>query len=159
MRVVSPALTSPPANWHTDAGICCVSAQGSAVCLLFLQSVSCLRGSNSTSFAKHSSGQCRALEGQPSQKRAELLRLLDGMGTGSPDYKASLVWGASRWLLKDTVSTPAKFLAPEKVGHRFCTGLESHKANSHSVSFGSPSLPCSNTGCVLSEHHARLPTQ
>lgn len=133
------------------------------VCLFFLQLLSCLQGSdrwsNSTNFGKHSSEQCRALEGQPSQRGAELLRLLDGMGAGSPGYKASLAWGPAWWLLKATVPPPAKCLAPGKVGHRFCTGLESHKANSHTVSFGSPSLPCSNTGCVLSEHHALLPTQ
>lgn len=42
-------------------------------------------------------------------------------------------------------------LAPGSVGHHFCVGPESHKATSHTVSFGSPSLPCAHARCV---HHA-----
>lgn len=30
-------------------------------------------------------------------------------------------------------------------------GSEAHKTTSHSMSFGSPLLPCSHTGCVLSQ--------
>lgn len=46
-------------------------------------------------------------------------------------------------------------LAPGNVGHHFCVGREPHKATSHTVSFGSPSLPCSRARCV---HHAASTT-